>query len=159
MSLSPKKKKNFATQMLLSESGTWLDTPKADYLCTLFKRHEWEISGERKKIQWGWTRESDHPSLLVLGLHDFKTRRIALESGYEWVFDAGLNSSFTQPRISWNSLPPSREVGKSLFRTGVSQTLDEGTGKLRAHLAAALPHVDGWKRLTRSARQHRVWAL
>jgi hypothetical protein len=63
----------------------------------------------------GRSNRSRGPLGIILGLDKFEVRRVAVAGGYSWIFDAGLGNSFTQPRLSWHSIPADNGLAKALF--------------------------------------------
>jgi hypothetical protein len=118
---------NRSTQVLLSESDEWSGAQKAPYLAALVRAWGWESFGDRCELKWGYKRKKDEPRLVMLGLDDFDARRIAIESGYEWVVEAGIGTSFVRPRVTWHSLCPERKLGLRLFG---GAALEQKVGRL-----------------------------
>jgi hypothetical protein len=106
---------NEFTQILLGEDSRWNGQPKASYLAPKLEAWGFKVSPEQRELAWGELVPKDHSNLAMLGLDDFEPRRIAIESGYEWIVDAGIGTSFVKPRVSWHSLPPNRKLASQLF--------------------------------------------
>lgn len=106
---------NEFTQILLSERKDWIGKPKTEYLYEQISPWGWRVSSEFCELQWGYRKSVEQPNIAMLGLDNFESRRIAATSGYEWFVEAGINSSFTKPRITWHSFPPSRELVRLFF--------------------------------------------
>jgi hypothetical protein len=104
------EKANWCTQILLGEHD-WEHKPKTDFLAAVLSQWGWNVTTETTAISWGWKRLAHHPRLALLGFDNFDARRIAIEAGYDWLFEAGIGTSFLSPRITWHSLPPERRMG------------------------------------------------
>jgi len=109
---------NRTTQILLPETSEWEGKPKATYLADKFVRLGWNANGERRTINWGWTKPETHGHLALLGLDKFDPRRMVTSAGYEWLFEAGVGTSFVAPRITWHSFPGQPAYGR-LFPSDV----------------------------------------
>ncbi len=96
---------NYNTQILLDEKRGWENKLKAKYLESMLQKFGWDARGEVAKLEWGWSRPIDHSPKVVVGLDKFETRRIVMSAGYEWMFEAGLGTTFLEPKISWHSMP------------------------------------------------------
>lgn len=107
---------NGSTQILVDNEITWLGARKVEFLEKKMNGLGLDAKGDEQTLGWGWKRPSRHPGLALLGLDNFEARRIALAAGYDWIFEAGLGTSFLQPRVSWHSLP-SGHKWSSLFPT------------------------------------------
>jgi hypothetical protein len=121
---------NRHTQVLLNESEDWNGCRKTDYLERHVKRWGWEVKGLTTELTWSWKRPAGDPGLAMLGLDDLDVRRMAIAAGYDWIIDAGLGTSFVQPRLSWHSLPPDNTLARTIFsvpQRAVSLDFLEGT--------------------------------
>jgi len=108
---------NQRTQILLSEeSMPWLGKPKVAYLSDICRSWAWEVLPEHTEIQWGW--RASRGGLAFLGFDNMDARRIGVEGGFEWIVEAGVGTDFLRPHISWHSLPPDRELAKTVFADG-----------------------------------------
>jgi hypothetical protein len=115
---------NRATQILLDDRGLWDGAPKAQFLEGKLRRLGLEATGEITTLKWAWRRPAYHPRLALLGLDEFDTRRMAIGAGYNWLVEAGLGTSFLQPRVTWHSLPPDRRLGRIFERNDRSHIED-----------------------------------
>ncbi|HEY6329644.1 MAG TPA: ThiF family adenylyltransferase [Blastocatellia bacterium] len=119
-------KENLSTQILLGDDLLWEGSDKAQFLASHMRNIGVEAKGESVRVSWGWKRPGYHPPLAILGLDNFDARRMAIEAGYEWIFEAGLSSSFEQPRLTWHSVPPGRESAKIFPRQVREAKVDVG---------------------------------
>ncbi len=136
---------NWSTQILLGEQDLWRHKPKSSFLASELSGFGWNIVAETTDLAWGWTRPSHHPRLALLGFDNFDARRIVIEAGYDWLFEAGVGTSFLSPRVSWHSLPPERTLGL-LFRrseNAISLELETATEFLEG-LKKNTPGGCGW---------------
>jgi len=106
---------NESTQILLDWTQEWLGEPKATFLAAKLRRLGWNALGEQSELTWEWRKPPHHPSLAVLGLDDLDVRRMAVAAGYKWIVEAGVGTSFLEPRISWHSLPCDTQLARRLF--------------------------------------------
>jgi hypothetical protein len=106
---------NYSTQILLSEDANWDGAPKSQYLDQLVRTWGWNGTPEFRKLTWGFKKSPSHPRLAFLGFDRFEPRRIAIESGFEWLVEAGIGRSFAKPRATWHSLPPDRGLASRIF--------------------------------------------
>lgn len=108
---------NQRTQILLEETAleVWLNRPKVEYLATLCHGWGWAVTKEQREIKWGWTYGGSLSAFAFLGFDNMDARRIAVEAGFPWLVECGVGTDFCRPRISWHSLPPSRELAKAIF--------------------------------------------
>ena len=109
------EKANWKTHVLLPEDFSWEGKYKTDFISHQIKGYGAKVDKERITLDWGWERPLWHQPIALLGLDSFETRRIAIESGYEWLVDSGIGTNFERPRVTWHSLPPTRGLGKQLF--------------------------------------------
>jgi hypothetical protein len=119
------EKYNQRTQILLEETAieVWRDQPKVEYLAKLCGGWGWSVTKEQREIKWGWTNGESHSAFAFLGFDNMDARRIAVEAGFPWLLECGVGTDFCRPRISWHSLPPSRELAKAIF----TDTLNNST--------------------------------
>ncbi|HRH45283.1 MAG TPA: hypothetical protein PKY82_26830 [Pyrinomonadaceae bacterium] len=115
---------NYHTQILLDEDKQWTGRPKALYLEEMFKKFGWNVRGEKTELKWGWSRPLHHPPLAMLGLDKFEPRRMAMNAGYDWIFESGLGTSFLHPKVSWHSLLPV-ENNEKFFKDEAATPLQE----------------------------------
>ena len=106
---------NWSTQILIETEKSWKGEAKAEYLRERVRSWGWRADSDRTEITWGWHRSETHSKFAVLGLDKFDVRRMAINGGYTWVFDAGVGDSFLRPRISWHSIPADNALAKRLF--------------------------------------------
>jgi hypothetical protein len=107
---------NQRTQILLSERiDRWSGKPKSEYLADICRTWGWNVFPERKEIQWSWKHGGQGQPLAFLGFDNMDARRIAVEGGFQWIFECGVGTDFCQPRVSWHSIPPERLLAKTLF--------------------------------------------
>jgi hypothetical protein len=136
---------NRSTQILLSESGEWMGAEKAPYLAALARAWGWESTGKRVELVWGHSRKEEEPRIAMLGLDNFEARRIAIGSGYEWVVEAGIGTSFAKPLVTWHSLPPLRDLGLALFgELAVQRGAESPEGKAFFGELRRTPGECGW---------------
>ncbi len=108
---------NLRTQVLLTDDlQRWSDRAKVEYLGELCGSWGWTASPERTEIDWGWRCGRARPRFAFLGFDNMDARRIGVEGGFDWLFECGVGTDLCQPRVSWHSLPPDRELAKRLFR-------------------------------------------
>jgi hypothetical protein len=107
---------NQRTQILLAEGGAWEGCQKAKFLAELVRSWGWTAQGDLTTLDWGWKCPSEHPRAALLGLDDLDVRRMAVAAGYDWIIDAGLGTSFAEPRVSWHSLPPDNLLARTVFK-------------------------------------------
>lgn len=103
---------NRTTQILLEDSESWEGAAKAEYFESQLRELGWKASGEKTKINWGWQRRDDYSPIGVVGVDNFDTRRMATAAGFDWLFEAGVGTSFVQPKVTWHSFPGRPEFGK-----------------------------------------------
>jgi hypothetical protein len=108
---------NQRTQILLEEGGAWEGCEKAKFLAELVRSWGWTAQGDVTTLDWGWKRPGRHPRMALLGLDDLDVRRMAVAAGYDWIIDAGLGTSFAEPRVSWHSLPPDNHLARNVFKS------------------------------------------
>lgn len=106
---------NWSTQILIETQTPWKGEAKAEYLTRRVETWGWDAKSDKTEISWGWHRSQTHSQFALLGLDKFDVRRMAINGGYSWVFDAGVGDSFLRPRISWHSIPADNAVAKRLF--------------------------------------------
>lgn len=112
----PFEEPNLRTQVLLtSKTQSWAGRAKVDYLSELCANWGWSASPERSKIDWGWRCVRTGPRLGFLGFDNMDARRMAVEGGFDWLFECGVGTDLCQPRVTWHSLPPDRRLAKELF--------------------------------------------
>lgn len=108
---------NQRTQVLLPETiDDWCGKPKVEYLDGLCRTWGWNVVPEHVEIKWNWKHTGHARSFAFLGFDNLDARRIAVEGGFSWLFECGVGTDFCQPRVSWHSLPPDRELAKQLFK-------------------------------------------
>lgn len=110
---------NWKTHILLDEERTWEGEFKTAVLAEQMARLGAKVEIDSTALTWGWRKPAGHPSVALLGFDSFEARRMAIESGYEWIVDGGIGTRFDRPRVTWHSLPPDRELGKRLFKEGL----------------------------------------
>jgi len=108
---------NFRTQVLLTHKAQrWSGRAKVDYLAELCTSWDLGASPEPTEIGWGWRGRPKESQIAFLGFDNMDARRIAIEGGFDWLFECGVGTDLCQPRVTWHSLPPDRQLGKQLFR-------------------------------------------
>jgi hypothetical protein len=135
---------NYNTQILLNETKEWIGEPKTRYLEGLFKGVGWNVCGEKRELKWGYSRPPHHPSLAVLGLDKFEPRRIAINAGYDWIFESGLGTSFLQPRFSWHSLLPTESNEKFFKDLAQPRESEQPFSEFEKDLQDLTPGGCGW---------------
>jgi len=111
---------NQRTQILLSEHiESWCGQAKVDYLAGICRTWGWTVSPEQKEIAWGWRHSPQGQAFAFLGFDNMDARRIAVESGFPWLFECGVGTDFCRPHVTWHSLPSNRELAKELFKEPV----------------------------------------
>jgi len=106
---------NWSTQILIDTQTSWKGEAKAEYLRQRVETWGWDAKSDKTEISWGWRHSETHSKFAVLGLDKFDVRRMAINGGYSWVFDAGVGDSFLRPRISWHSVRADNGIAKRLF--------------------------------------------
>jgi hypothetical protein len=107
---------NLRTQVLLTHDlQRWSERAKVDYLAELCRHWGWAASPERTEISWGWRCELTKSRFALLGFDNMDARRVGVEGGFDWLFECGVGTDLCQPRVSWHSLPPDRQLAKKLF--------------------------------------------
>ncbi len=129
---------NQRTQILLEEQALelWRNKPKVEYLAALCRGWGWVVTEEQREIKWGWKCGKLQSAFAFLGFDNMDARRIAVEAGFPWLVECGVGTNFCRPRISWHSLPPSREIAKVIFTEPMNtntapqfaETLGDGPG-------------------------------
>jgi hypothetical protein len=108
---------NLRTQVLLTHDlQRWSERAKVDYLAELCGSWGWTASAERTEINWGWRCKQTRSRFAFLGFDNMDARRVGAEGGFDWLFECGVGPDLCQPRVSWHSLPPDRQLAKRLFR-------------------------------------------
>ena len=108
---------NQRTQILLSEHiESWCGQAKVDYVAGICRNWGWTVSPEQKEIAWGWRHSPQGQAFAFLGFDNMDARRIAVESGFPWLFECGVGTDFCRPHVTWHSLPSKRELAKELFK-------------------------------------------
>jgi len=95
---------NRATQILFDDDSM-AGQGKAHALATKFQRSGWTVEAHQAELTWESTRSAGEPRVALLGFDNHDARRMALAAGYDWVVDAGLRDSFTEPIVTWHSVP------------------------------------------------------
>lgn len=111
----PLQEGNGRTHILALDEDERRQPQKANLLSRALRSRGWLTFPQVAELKWGWRKPADHPRFALLGFDNFEARRVALEAGYEWVVEAGLGSNLTQPRITWHSLSPERDIGIKVF--------------------------------------------
>jgi hypothetical protein len=96
---------NRSSQILLDHTRVWEGKYKATFLEAKLSGLGWNVKAEIVKLAWGWPRPTYHPGLALLGLDNFDARRLVASLGYEWIFEAGVGTSFIHPKVTWHSFP------------------------------------------------------
>ncbi len=112
---------NEGTQVLLEPSGDWTNKEKALYLAERMTKWGWNAVADPRELAWGFRRPASGPRIALLGFDNFEARRIAMESGFEWIFDGGIGTSLARPRITWHSLMPGRGQAQRVFAGSEAQ--------------------------------------
>jgi hypothetical protein len=114
---------NQRTQILLPQhSDGWNGRPKVKYLAEICRHWGWTVFPEQTTIKWGWKHDRQDRPLAFLGFDNMDARKIAVEGGFQWLFECGVGTDFCHPRVTWHSIPPDRLLAKHLFREPVRRT-------------------------------------
>jgi hypothetical protein len=107
---------NYRSQLLLSEpSERWDGRPKVDVIADLCHLWSWTVTRERTNISWGWVNPLGQEAIAFLGFDNMESRRVGVEAGFGRLVECGVGTDFLQPRVSWHSLPPDRELAMQFF--------------------------------------------
>jgi hypothetical protein len=98
---------NGATQILLDDDSQ-IGFSKALSLAEKARGYGWDVAARADEFTWDTKRRIGDPGLTMLGFDNMDARRMALSAGYDWIVDAGLRDSFTEPLVTWHSLPGGR---------------------------------------------------
>ncbi len=110
---------NYRSQLLLSESNeTWDGRPKVDVIANICQSWGWAVSREATSISWGWRNPLGKEAVAFLGFDNMESRRVGVEAGFGRLIECGVGTNFLQPRVSWHSLPPDRELALRFFQDG-----------------------------------------
>jgi molybdopterin/thiamine biosynthesis adenylyltransferase len=134
---------NRSTQVLLDADRAWEGEAKADFLAANLREMGWDATGERVELTWGWRKPAHHPRCALLGLDNFDARRIAASSDYDWVFEAGLGTSFLQPKVTWHSSSPGATL-RDFFPRDTDRSLAEPVTEFERGLKNSTPGGCGW---------------
>ena len=108
---------NRRTQILLAETPEiWNRKSKVEYLAEVCRGWGWNVLPEQTEIKWGWKRDVPNHPFAFLGFDNMDARRIAVEGGFQWLFECGVGTDFCQPRVTWHSIPSDRMLAKHIFR-------------------------------------------
>lgn len=110
---------NEATQILLDEERA-LGQSKATFLADKFRAMGFTAHGKRLEVTWDWTRPVTDSPIVLVGVDNFDARRMIACAGYEWMFESGVGTDFTKPRITWHVLPGNRNSGRT-FQSSVTE--------------------------------------
>lgn len=135
---------NRTTQILLPEITDWEGTAKAKYLKDRFSNLGWNATSERHCINWGWQKLDSHAPFALLGLDKFDPRRMVIAAGYEWLFEAGIGTSFVAPKISWHSFPGRPEFAKLFPPDPIPTAPPQPTSEFENALMHNTPGGCGW---------------
>lgn len=136
---------NFATQVLLDPSRSWVGKKKVDHIATQLRDSGWNAEPLDVHLVWGLAPPANQPALALLGFDNFEGRRVAASWGYDWLVEAGVGTSLAQPRVTWASIPPDPAVAKRLFAEPThrpSLIADDGSPLARSLLDT--PGQCGW---------------
>ena len=106
---------NWHTHILVEEDSKWLGESKAAYLADRLKSWGLTPIHDQLTLDWGWTRPSLHPELVLMGFDNFPARRMTAAAGYSWLVEAGIGDSFIEPKLTWHSIPADTELANRLF--------------------------------------------
>jgi len=136
---------NYKTQILLDDSQVWIGLEKVAYLSDMASSFGWAVTAESAEVDWGWRGKTPNAGIAILGLDKFEPRRATFSAGFTWIVDAGLNSRFEAPRISWNSVPADQKLANTLFAEEQPQQSGDINTGLRRQLEST-PGQCGWLR-------------
>lgn len=128
------EEENGRTQIMLLENGGWLNTNKVDYISEIIETWGARATSNKKEIMWGWNKSRIDPTLALVGLDNFETRRMVCAAGFKYIIEAGVGTNMLQPKISWHSMPGNAKLGSILFQDIVLQKTEHFSEKLVAKL-------------------------
>jgi hypothetical protein len=105
---------NRDTQVLLS-GKKWNGELKSEYLEAWAQSAGFPCQEKTITINWGWQPPLSIPSIALLGLDDLDVRRMCAIPSFAWLIEAGVGTSFAEPRVTWHSLPSSASISRQLF--------------------------------------------
>lgn len=97
---------NAATQLFCDHAATGFS--KAEILAAKLRPFGWNVEAQQAEMTWEWRRPPSDPRVALLGFDNVDARRMALIAGYDWLVEAGLRDSFTEPLVTWHSVPGGR---------------------------------------------------
>ena len=114
---------NYRSQLLLSEpTEKWNDRPKADVIAEVCGKWLLNVTREKTDISWGWRNPLGRQAIAFLGFDNMEARRVGVEAGFARLIECGVGTDFLQPRVSWHSLPPNRDLAMQFFSEGPPRT-------------------------------------